>query len=302
MESSGNDQVKPTNTNNINNNIEPKISPKEIKQQIKLIVDLAVKKINSEVIINNDNNNTNPQSVEKIEVNIAEKNKESDTSSIINDKLKSNFLIKVYGILLFQFIIIFGFVLIFQIKSISSYIKTHPALYWSIYIITLIAYMVMLIAFLVNPENLNKVPINYFILFLMTIFLGLFCGVIASLYKYEIVICAITCVIAISFGSFCVGFFIKINNIKFWHLFVPSVVCLIIHYIIMILIFRKNYLYFFYCSLCALVYALAISADTIIIKEELTVDDYILGAISLTLDIIKLFIMILYYFGNSDCD
>ena len=56
MESSGNDQVKPTNTNNINNNIEPKISPKEIKQQIKLIVDLAVKKINSEVIINNDNN------------------------------------------------------------------------------------------------------------------------------------------------------------------------------------------------------------------------------------------------------
>ena len=284
MESSGNDQVKPTNTNDINNNIEPKISPKEIKQQIKLIVDLAVKKINSEVIINNDNNNTNPQSVEKIEVNIAEKNKESDTSSIINDKLKSNFLIKVYGILL------------------SSYIKTHPALYWSIYIITFIAYMIMLIAFLVNPENLNKVPINYFILFLMTIFLGLFCGVIASLYKYEIVICAITCVIAISFGSFCVGFFIKINNIKFWHLFVPSVVCLIIHYIVMILIFRKNYLYFFYCSLCALVYALAISADTIIIKEELTVDDYILGAISLTLDIIKLFIMILYYFGNSDCD
>ena len=187
MESSGNVQVKPTNTNNINNNIEPKISPIEIKKkQIKLIVDLAVKKINSEVIINNDNNNTNPQSVEKIEVNIAEKNKESDTSSIINDKLKSNFLIKVYGILLFQFIIIFGLVLIFQIKLISSYIKTHPALYWSIYIITLIAYMVMLIAFLVNPENLNKVPTNYFILFLMTIFLGLFCGVIASLYKLKL--------------------------------------------------------------------------------------------------------------------
>ena len=116
METSRNVQVKPTNTNIINNNIEHKISPKEIKQQIKLIVDLAVKKINSEVIINNDNNNTNPQSVEKIEVNIAEKNKESDTSSIINDKLKSNFLIKVYGILLFQFIIIFGFVLLFQIK------------------------------------------------------------------------------------------------------------------------------------------------------------------------------------------
>ena len=192
MESRGNVQVKPTNTNNINNNIGPKIPPIEIEQR-KIYQDLKIKTRIREVIIDNDNNNANPQTVEKIEVKISKKNKELDTSSI-NDKLKSNFLIKVYGILLFQFIIIFGLVLIFQIKSISSYIKTHPALYWSIYVITFIAYMVILIAFLANPENLNKVPINYFILFLMTIFLGLFCGVIASLYKYEIVICAITCV------------------------------------------------------------------------------------------------------------
>ena len=298
MESSGNVQVKPTNTNNINNDIEPKMPPIETEQR-KIYQDLKIKKRNNEVIINNDNNNANPQTVEKIEVKISKKNKELDTSSI-NDKLKSNFLIKVYGILLFQFIIIFGFGLIFQIKSISSYIKTHPALYWSIYFITFIAYMVILIAFLANPENLNKVPINYFILFLMTIFLGLFCGVIASLYKYEIVICAITCVIAISFGSFCVGFCIKIDNIEFWHLFAPSVVCLVIHYIVMILIFRKYYLYFFFCSLVALVYAFVISADTLIIKEEYTVDDYILGAISLTFDIAKLFIIILQYFGSVD--
>ena len=298
MESRGNVQVKPTNTNNINNNIGPKIPPIEIEQR-KIYQDLKIKTRIREVIIDNDNNNANPQTVEKIEVKISKKNKELDTSSI-NDKLKSNFLIKVYGILLFQFIIIFGFVLIFQIKSISSYIKTHPALYWSIYVITFIAYMVILIAFLANPENLNKVPINYFILFLMTIFLGLFCGVIASLYKYEIVICAITCVIAISLGSFCIGFCIKIDNIEFWHLFAPSVVCLVIHYIVMILIFRKYYLYFFFCSLVALVYAFVISADTIIIKEEYTVDDYILGAISLTFDIAKLFIIILQYFGSVD--
>ena len=293
MESRGNVQV-----NNINNNIGPKIPPIEIEQR-KIYQDLKIKTRIREVIIDNDNNNANPQTVEKIEVKISKKNKELDTSSI-NDKLKSNFLIKVYGILLFQFIIIFGFVLIFQIKSISSYIKTHPALYWSIYVITFIAYMVILIAFLANPENLNKVPINYFILFFMTIFLGLFCGVIASLYKYEIVICAITCVIAISFGSFCIGFCIKIDNIEFWHLFAPSVVCLVIHYIVMILIFRKYYLYFFFCSLVALVYAFVISADTIIIKEEYSVDDYILGAISLTFDIAKLFIIILQYFGSVD--
>ena len=68
----------------------------------------------------------------------------------------------------------------------------------------------------------------------------------------------------------------------------------------MILIYRKNYLYFFFCSLVALVYAYIITADTILMKEELTIDDYILGAISLTFDIVKLFIIILEYFGNSD--
>ena len=297
MESNGNVQVKPTNTNNINNNIEPNMPPIEIKPKNNYD-DLMVEKRNKAVIINNDNN-TNPQTIEKLEVNITKKNKELDISSI-NNKLKSYFIIKVYGILLFQFIIIFGFVLIFQIKSISSYIKAHSVLYWSIFVITFIAYMVILIAFLVNRENLNKVPTNYFVLFLMTIFLGLFCGVIASLYKFEIVICAITCVIAISFGSFCVGFFIKNYNIEFWHLFAPSVVCLVIHYIIMILIYRKNYLYFFFCSLVALIYAYIITADTILMKEELTIDDYILGAISLTFDIVKLFIIILEYFGNSD--
>ena len=123
-----------------------------------------------------------------------------------------------------------------------------------------------------------------------------------SLYKFEIVICAISCVIAISLGSFCVGFFIKTKELKFYHLFIPSIASLIIHYIAMVLIFRSNYLYFFYCSIIAIIYALYISLDTIEIKEKYSVDDYILGAIILTLDIIRLFLYILRYFGSSDCD
>ena len=128
MESNENVQVKPSNINNINNNIAPKMPPIEKKIR-EMYDDFKVGKRNREVIINNDYNNSNPQTTEKIEVNIAEKNKELYTTSKtskIKVELKSKFLIKVYGILLFQFIIIFGFVLIFQIKSISSYIKTHP--------------------------------------------------------------------------------------------------------------------------------------------------------------------------------
>ena len=296
MESNENIENKPAN----NNNIETKIPSKPTNPSRQININNAY----DELKIGNKNmdikiNNNNIPTVERIKVNITEKNQESDTS-FINDNLTSKFLIKIYGILLFQFIIIFGIVLIFQIKSISSYIKTHPVLYWSIYVISFLAFFIIFILFLINPENLNKVPTNYFILFIMTIFLGLFCGVIASLYKYELVICAITCVIAISFGSFCVGAFIKTKKLKFWYLFVPSVVCIIIHYVIMILIFKKYYLYFFYCSLVAFGYALFIAFDTIIIKETYSVDEYILGALALTIDIIKLFIIILEYFGQSD--
>ena len=160
--------------------------------------------------------------------------------------------------------------------------------------------MIVFFIFIANPDALNRVPTNYFILFIMTTFLGLLCGVVATLYKFEIVICAISCVIAISLGSFCVGFFIKTKELKFYHLFIPSIASLIIHYIAMVLIFRSNYLYFFYCSIIAIFYALYISFDTIVIKEGFSVDDYILGAIILTLDIVRLFIIILSYFGSSD--
>ena len=264
------------------------------------LIEEKVENKNKEVIINNNIKNNNP-TVDAIHINISKKEQELVLSSI-NNKITSKFLIKIYGILLFQFIIIFGLVLIFQIKSISGYIKTHPVFYWSIYFLTFVAFMIILFTFLENSDALNRVPTNYFILFIMTLFLGLFCGVVASVYKFEIVICAISCVIAISLGSFCVGFFIKTTNLQPWHLFIPSIVCLIIHYVIMVLIFRSNYLYFLYCSIVALCYALYISFDTLQIKEIYSVDDYIFGAIILTLDIIRLFVIILSYFGSNDCD
>jgi FtsH-binding integral membrane protein len=298
MESKENFETKPVN----NNNDKAPISSGQINVKINYnnLIDEKVETKNTEVIINNNIKNNNP-TVEKIHVNISKQDQKLDISSIDN-KITSKFLMKIYGILLFQFIIIFGFVLLFQIKSISGYIKTHPVFYWSVYFFTFTALMIVFFIFIANPDALNRVPTNYFILFIMTTFLGLLCGVVATLYKFEIVICAISCVIAISFGSFCIGIFIKTKDLKFWHLFIPSTVCLIIHYVIMVLIFRSNYLYFLYCSIIAIIYALYISIDTLEIKEKYSIDDYILGAIILTLDIIQLFLYILRYFGSSDCD
>lgn len=106
--------------------------------------------------------------------------------------------------------------------------------------------------------------------------------------------------ITVCFCSFCVGYFINVKNLKLWHLFVPSIIGLIILYIAMIFIFKSNYLNFIYCSFGGIIYALYIAVDTFIIKEEFEIDDYICSAILLTIDILRLFIYILYILGSKN--
>ena len=119
MESKEKFETKPVN----NNNDKAPISSGQtnIKINYNNLIEEKVETKNTEVIINNNIKNNNP-TVEKIHVNISEKEPKLDISSIDNN-IASKYLMKIYGILLFQFIIIFGLVLIFQIKSISGYIK-----------------------------------------------------------------------------------------------------------------------------------------------------------------------------------
>lgn len=206
MESNNNQETKSNN----NFAVVPKPTEK-VNKNIKSneLIEQTNENKNTEVIIvnntnNNENNNnknnnsnnnndaiqienSNPTTVDEIHVNVNQNNPDVDMSSIKND-ISSKFLFKIYGILFFQFIIVFGFVLIFQIKNISDFIKTHPLIYWSVYIFTFLAFWGIVILSLFKPDLLQKVPINYFILFIITLFLGLFCGVFASIYKYEIVI------------------------------------------------------------------------------------------------------------------
>ena len=118
MESKEKFETKPVN----NNNDKAPISSGQtnIKINYNNLIEEKVETKNTEVIINNNIKNNNP-TVEKIHVNISEKDQKLDISSIDNN-IASKYLMKIYGILLFQFIIIFRLVLIFQIKSISGYI------------------------------------------------------------------------------------------------------------------------------------------------------------------------------------
>ena len=193
----------------------------------------------------------------------------------IDYDLSSKFLMKVYGIVFFEFLIIFGLVMIFQIQSIKDYFHEHSGLFFALLGISIFVVFIFLVIFLCSNELLRKVPANYIALFFVTIFLGIFCALIASFYNFIIVLGTITCVISISIGAFCVGLLNKGYGAKFWYFIISSLIALIVHYAILALILRSDYLYLLYCTIYALLYSFYIAFDTIVIKEGLSLDDYI---------------------------
>jgi len=250
---------------------------------------------------NNQNKELNYiQSSSDVNVKADNLNSSFHINLFIDYDIMSKYLMKVYGILLFQFIFIFALVLIFQIQSIKDYLHGNVAFLWAFLGISIFVIVFTYLLFVCCPDVLRRVPCNYIILFILTFFLGIFCAFIASFYHYQAVLGAITCVIAICIGSFCIGLFNKGGNIKAWFFIISSAICLVIHYAIMALIFRSYYYIFLYDTAFAILYSLYIAFDTIVIKESYSLDDYILAAIILTIDIIRLFLILLKIFGSSN--
>lgn len=250
----------------------------------------------------NDNKNT-PETYNNKDKNTIQSTnqviqKDEHDSSIEYD-LKSKFLMKVYGIVFFQYIFIFILVLIFQLQTLKDFILEHEALFWAFLGITILILIILIIIFECCPKVLWEVPCNYIALFIFTFFLGFACAFIGSFYHFQGVVAAITCIIAICIGSFCIGLFNKGINAKIWYFILASIICIIIHYAIMALVFRSYYYIFLYESGYAILYAVIIAVDTITIKESGNLDGYIAGAIILDIDILRLFLMFLYMFGKK---
>ena len=296
-------------------NINAPITPQINKQNECVAIEINNNNYNNNNYNNNYNNNIQYyNSAQNNGVNINKTGKDSQENKINinvtgtavieyhffeNYDLTSKFLMKVYGIVCFEFIIIFGFVMIFQINSIKEYFLDNSGVFWGLMGVSLLFYLIILIIFECNPKLLGSVPCNYITLFLSAIALAIICALIGCVYEFKAVCGAVTAVIAICLGIFCIGLFDKGSNLKCYIIFLVSLLFLGIHYGLMAAIFRTDYLIFLYVTCCVVIYSFYISFDILIIKETFSLDDYILASIILTLDIVRLFIFLLKLFGNS---
>ena len=250
-------------------------------------------------IFNKDVNEINDQ----IKVNSQSKDVQISSSSETNInnsiqlRIRSKFMIKVFGILLFQLIITFACVLITQIEKIKWYLQSNITLSIVLLCVSIFIYLTAFIIFTCNPKLTRKVPINYIILFTITVSFTVLVSLISSVYSFQCVLGAMVYLIAICLAIFCIALFNKID-ITYLAMALISLCFLALSYGLLAIIMRNYYLIFFYCILVAVLYAFFIVYDTILIRDHFDIDDYIFAALTLYFDIIRLFILILRILGS----
>ena len=151
--------------------------------------------------------------------------------------------------------------------------------------------------------NLTKqVPINYFLLFIFTAAESVTVGNIASYYEPESVIEAMITftitTVCLFLGSMC------IRNMKFYAYgmlfsiflsFVMQSLCLV--FLLSGHADRTAFILYSFSGI--IIYSVYVVIDLWMIAERIEIDDYILGAITLYVDLVTLFIHILQALGKA---
>jgi hypothetical protein len=254
-----------------------------------------------------DNNNNNINNIPDLNAkNVGIEKTEKELSNIeenihldkIDINIKKNFMLKVYGILLFEFIFTFIFVFIGQINAIKEYFINHQTLALVLIFVFFGIYLFVFITYLCKPSLMKQVPQNYIFLLIVTICFTIFVFFISIVYDFQIVVSAMAFLFAICLSVFCIGLFGKIDLGYLAMAIIALLVCALT-FGLLALIFRSNYLNMLYCFLVAIAYIFFLVYDTIMIRDHFDIDNYAFAVFILYMDIIRLFIFLLRIFGGG---
>lgn len=224
---------------------------------------------------------------------------QSELNITIDIKIRSQFMLKVYGILLAQFFFTFSIVLICQHKKIKDFLFQHVSLYIILMSTSGFVFIVSFIIFMCKPKTMRKVPQNYIVLFIITICETILLTYLSILYQFSYILGSVSFVSAICIAIFFLSLINQVN-LRFLGMILIILIFLAATYGILALIMRKYYLNFLYCLIGAILFALFIVYDTQLIRDEYDMDDYIFAALTLYFDVIRLFVQILKLIGYRD--
>lgn len=216
-----------------------------------------------------------------------------DPSQTYQKEMRFGFIRKVYGILSLQLAItVLMTIFSMTVASFAKFQKESTFMY----IICLVLIIVLPIVIACCKSVMMKVPQNYIILFVFTFAESYFVSFICSISNPSIVFMAAFMTLAITIALTIYAYTTKTDfTIQGGMFFVLG--CAFLLLVIFGMFTRNNVFHIIICVFGVILFGLYILYDTQLIvgnKElSLGIDDYILGAFMLYIDIINLFLYIL---------
>lgn len=218
---------------------------------------------------------------------------------------RQGFVRKVYGILTTQLVVTFGFVALVKSNATLEMYMVHS---WALFYPILFLQIAISCMITCCRGFARKTPTNYVLLGAFTLCWTYLIGFITAFYPAEIVLSAAGMTALISVA---ISVFACVTDYDFTEVCGPFICMgLLLVMCVSLVCSLMSMLFFSFaaawypwaCGLCVIIYGLFLLCDTQMIvgggRYELSIDDYVLGAMMLYIDIIMLFLKLLEIFGR----
>jgi FtsH-binding integral membrane protein len=216
-------------------------------------------------------------------------------SATKNDR--RGFIKKVYSLLLIQLTMTVVFIaLVVSIPQMREGIKRTVGLFYA----ALGIMLVLILAIMCFKKVARRYPWNYIALFTFTIFLSYIVAFISAFYNPFVVLSAVLLTFVVTLSLTIYAFKTKSDFTVCGGVLVSVTTSLILFGFLMIF-FHPFYVNMIFCEIAIVLYSVFIVYDTQLIAggryNEISFDDYVIGALMLYVDIIGLFLYIMSLLG-----
>lgn len=221
----------------------------------------------------------------------------TDPNMITHKNDRKNFIAKVYSILACQ--LAFTSIVLGVVAGDEEVREAIQELFW-VFIACWIASILLMISIVCSRSVSRKYPTNYIALFIFTLLETFILAYFCSYYSPAAVLSAGVMTFGVTTALTIYAFKTKKDFTTIGGILVVAITSLIL-FGVMLIFFWSEWVYTLYALIAVFLFGLFIVYDTQIIAggryQELTYDDFVIGALLLYVDIVGLFMYLLSLIG-----
>jgi len=234
---------------------------------------------------------THQEPVNRIETRLVDDYIDKEDSEEHSEE-RFGFMQKVYSIVTIQLLITF------LMTILASFVEVAKEFFQNdiVFIVGLVGMIIFLIFTFFAKD---RVPLNYITLFGFTLSMGTMVSGIASFIEpekvFQAILLTVIISVALTIATFAMG-----ESAILWVFFLIICLTSVVYFLLFYFIFTSSDVaYAASVSIVGVCYGLYLVIDTYIVKSFAEIDDYIIAAVIIYIDIIRIFIIILALLGSK---